>query len=166
MPRPLSKRRSNSNTRPVVVSLRRSKVIVFNPFLHRKSDNFVAGAVAASFNNFIKFSRELISGAKGQQSFIHSFVLLMPVDIIFAMWHQANIRQGESVMSDLRVIMACSFAGDHLTEIMSMFKPGAQCVLAIWYPGQPQYDFVMIQGDAPISDAVATLVRAQEKQGN
>lgn len=50
-------------------------------------------------------------------------------------------------------------ASDKLDDILALFKPGARIALAVWYPGKPEVDFVLISPEASLGEAIDTLKR-------
>jgi hypothetical protein len=63
---------------------------------------------------------------------------------------------------DPKVQAVAEIAGQHLTSILDLFKPGARIALAVWHPEEPEMDFVLIHPDATNQDAIDTFQRRIE----
>lgn len=65
-------------------------------------------------------------------------------------------------MIDEKIQATAEVAGENMDEILALFKPGARIALAVWYPGKPELDFVLVHPQAKIDDAIAALKRRRD----
>lgn len=63
---------------------------------------------------------------------------------------------------DIKVQATAEVVGEHMDEILALFKPGARIALAVWYPGHAERDFVLVHPEAKIDDAIAALERRRD----
>lgn len=67
---------------------------------------------------------------------------------------------------DPKVQIAAEIAGEHLDQIVRLFKPGMLAALVVWHPTHNEREFVLHSPETTIDEAIKALERRRDDPHN